>query len=86
MELNNTVENFEELGLVDPFNLKSSMEVAEMELKIFDFYIDVYPNAVVEACLKAVKEKSNFRPPKCIFIPNKEMMRTMIKALIMWNN
>jgi hypothetical protein len=85
MELNHTIESFEELGMINPFDRKKSIELADVMLRIYDFYVDVYPDAVMEIILRAVAEKTNVQPPKCIFIPDKSLMRLMIKALVKWH-
>jgi hypothetical protein len=59
MELYHTVESFEELGLINPFDRKKSLDVADVMLRIYDFYVDVYPEAVIESILEAIKEKKN---------------------------
>ena len=54
MELFHTIESFEELGLINPFDTKKSLELADVMLRIYDMYSDVYPEAVMESILTAI--------------------------------
>jgi hypothetical protein len=60
--------------LFNPFDPEAA-ENAKNELTPLNFDIEVYPKAVLLACLEAVKLKSSIKPPKCIFIPSREIMR-----------
>ena len=72
MNLKDKIESFEELGWSDPeldpkVGLKKSIEW----LRRLNFYNYVYPNDQMD-------EK---KVPLCIFVPEKAVLRKMIKAL-----
>jgi hypothetical protein len=35
---------------------------------------------------EAVRKTNSIKPPKCIFIPTREMVRTMIRAIYKWGS
>ena len=82
MDRRNKVEDLINLGLPDPFNTKEAIDDALLEVKTFDFWSEVYPNSVMEVLIEAVRNKENVHPPRCIFVPNRDVIRTIIKALI----
>ena len=41
----------------------------------------MYPDAVVSELLEATRLKRNIKPPKCIFVPEDDMVCTMVKAV-----
>ena len=43
------------------------------------FYLDTYPEQVLEPYYEALRKGDN-RPPKIVFLPEKNVMRTMILA------
>jgi len=51
-----------------------------MEIRILDFYTQVYPDSIVEECLLAVSLGLSIKPPRCIFLPSKDMYKIMIQA------
>jgi hypothetical protein len=72
---------FEDVGMLDPFEIPKSFELAHEVLKQYNFYTEVYPDNVVSEILEATTEKRNMQPPKCIFVPSKKIVRTMIRAM-----
>ena len=83
MELDreNKYDSFEEIGMTDPFKPKTSMLDTISYCRTFDFYTEVYPQAMIEAMMVAMLREDSIQPPKCIFLPTKELSRKMIKAL-----
>ena len=69
--------------MFDPFNKKSFPMLKEM-LSVYDFFTQVYPEQVMAGIITAVEEKRGIQPPKCIFVPEKELIRKMIKANILY--
>jgi len=53
---------------------------------MFDFYTEVYPKYIFGAIIESIKKKETVKPPKCVFVPNKEVMRSMIKALVKYGS
>ena len=49
---------------------------------MYDFYTSVYPDSIIGEILEAVKEKRSIKPPKCIFRPETELFRIMIRVNI----
>ena len=82
MDRTNTVSNFSELGMANPFKTKSSLKDAISEVKTFDFLTEVYPSAVMKSIMEAIKNKENVQAPRCIFVPDDKLIRQMQKALL----
>jgi hypothetical protein len=82
MDRINTVSHFYELGMLDPFKTKQSIDAAISEVKTFDFYTEVYPQSVMKSIIEALKNKEKVQPPKCIFVPTKGIIKQMQKALL----
>jgi hypothetical protein len=82
MDRENKVSNFYELGMTDPFKTKKSIEDAISEVKTFDFFTQVYPLAVMRGIVEAFKNEEIGQAPKCIFVPEKALLRQMMKALL----
>jgi len=70
MELTKEIDSLEELGMSDPLSYKDSMKASYQCIRRLDFYQDVYPQGEVPEL------------PKAIFLPSKQIMRVMIKALL----
>lgn len=71
IEKHNMLTSFEELGFIDPFatNAKAKAEKHMAQLSINK---NVYPDRLMDGP----------KPPKCIFVPDKQMMRKLIKLLL----
>ena len=52
------------------------------EVKTFDFYTEVYPQSVMQSLIEALVNKEKVQAPKCIFVPDKRLIKEMIKALL----
>jgi len=79
MDLKNEQTSFEALLILDPNN-KKSLEECEKVAQEIDFYTNVYPDSVIDPLIYNSKVKRSIIPPKCIFLPSKDMMRTIVKA------
>ena len=76
------MDTFEEIGMADPFDTKSSLAKTLTYVKQFDFYSEVYPNQVMTAVLEACQKKANIHPPKTVFVPTKKLLRKMIRSVL----
>ena len=86
LDLKNKIESFSSVLLVDPFNQAKSLQLAESQIISYDFAKEVYPSFNIKEILEATKEKRNIKPPKCIFLPSREIVRAMIRAIMKWGN
>jgi hypothetical protein len=86
METKNKVHSFEEVALCDPSCTLKSLENAKETVRIFDFYTEVYPSYIMQAIMEALNNNEKVQPPKCVFIPETEMLRVMIRALVEHGN
>lgn len=59
MDRDNRVDTFEEIGMTNPFKIKTSLRDALSEIKTFDFYTEVYPRSVTGAIFEALKRNEN---------------------------
>ena len=78
MDRTNTVATFASIGMIDPYEKPAKDALAKAK-KTVDEYLwnnDVYPKDTMKAAHKLLQ------PPKCIFIPSKKMMRSMVKAVV----
>jgi hypothetical protein len=66
----------------DPFDPVDSLKVAEVEIKNYNFYYDLYPEEVRYRIEQSIAAGNYFDPPKCIFIPTQELVRTIMKAIL----
>ena len=84
MDMTNQVQSFERSGMIDPFRNESILEAQKIAEEI-QFETDVYPESVMNPLRKKVDEdpyKDSFDHPKCIFVPSREITRTIIRAFI----
>ena len=82
MDRTNTVSNFYELGMTDPMKTKESLKDALSEVGTFDFFTEVYPSSVMKSIVESIKNQEKVQPPKCIFMPDKSLLKQMIKGLL----
>ena len=52
MDRENRIESFEEIGLIDPFNTKSSIKQATSIVGGWDFYHDVYEEKLLGSLIE----------------------------------
>jgi hypothetical protein len=81
MDFKNQIDEFEDVGMLNPFETTQSFVKAHETLKYYNFNTEVYPDTVISELLEATKEHRNIKPPKCIFVPSKKIVRIMIKAM-----
>jgi len=68
----NLIENFEEIGWSDPtVDNKVGTKKAIEWLRKINFYDFIYPMDLSQMIL----------PPKCIFVPEKNLLRKLIRAV-----
>jgi len=82
MDLKNEVNTLEELGMSDPICPEESLKVAESVIKNLNFFYDMYPKEVMDKVKERIEYGYDMDPPKCIFVPSKDVMRTIIKGLL----
>lgn len=73
LETTNTISSFSSIGLTDPKSDKKGIKLALREMESLLFEDEVYKDIVITSTTK---------PPKSIFLPSKELCRTMIKAVL----
>ena len=47
MDRKNEINTFEEIGMANPLKAKKSIKEAIQQVKLFDFYSEVYPEALM---------------------------------------
>jgi len=82
MDREHTVNSFEEVGMCNPFKTKKSEKESRQIINTFDFYSEVYPKFIFGAIMEALANNDKVKPPKCVFVPSKKLLRSIIKALI----
>jgi hypothetical protein len=75
MDFTNKIDSFNCIGMVDPFEIESMTE-AILHVKKLDFFSQVYPESVVRL--------AGDKPPKCIWLPYREMVEKIIKAVALY--
>ena len=76
------VENFQDIGMSDPFKPSSTLKKALSIVRSWDFYGEVYPNYIVGELMEAVRKDCNIKPPKTVFLPTRKLFRTMMRACV----
>ena len=74
MDFTNKIPNFSEVCMLDPFRTNKTLPKVQEAVNWFEFYDDLYPEKVVEKCNELVLTKGSIRPPKVIFIPEKNLI------------
>jgi hypothetical protein len=83
MNLRNKISDLEAFAMSMPLDLEvksfTPTGIKSLKLKYFksDFNVDLYPADIV---LDARKQQL---PPKCIFVPDRKILRAMIKAVVL---
>jgi hypothetical protein len=75
MDFTNKINSFACIGMADPFET-DSMSEANNHIKTLDFFSTVYPESVVRLAGEV--------PPKCIWLPYREMVEKIIKAVALY--
>ena len=60
--------------------------MALKEVKAFDFNEEIYPKNIMSPIIEAIKLNETFQHPKCMFVPDRQLVRKMVKALIRFGN
>jgi hypothetical protein len=47
-----------------------------------DFKVEIYPHQIMQSVCHAVTLMKELEPPKCVFIPSRDLCRKMIRALV----
>ena len=81
LDRKNKIFSFEELGLFDPFE-DNSVSKALQEVNQMKFSKEIYPDYIMGPLIRAVHQKNSIQHPKCIFVPDRQVCRKIIKALI----
>ena len=78
MDLENKVSNFEMFAMTDPNDENASLSLSQARqiIRSNDIYGYTYPKSDVKTLLKSAQS------PKCIFLPDKDLLRRMIKAVV----
>ena len=84
MDTDAQVMTFEELCMTDPFPKDTSFDLAK--IKVYQFNLDKeiypYPKMIKSEITESLKSKGRAPPPKAIFMPNRLLIRTMIKTCV----
>ena len=84
MDQTNKIDKFTEIAMIDPFK-KSSLKIAISTVKAFDFFLDVYPEEIMEEVYAEVKNNNSIRPPKTVFVPEKQLLRKCMRAMVKYS-
>ena len=84
IDLVNKVNTFEEIGLCDPFHTVEALKRGIVRVKGYKMISDIYPKQIMGPLIKAIKVDKlvDVRPPKCVFVPSKELWRRIIRGLL----
>jgi hypothetical protein len=78
MNLKDEIDCLSDLIMYNPLEGKKQKEVARKTLKQYDFFTQVYPVNVLGLLLEAVRTKKSIKPPPCIFMPSKKVIKDMV--------
>ena len=77
------IKTLSEIGLIDPFSSKRKGEEAQQTLSLFDISKDIYPEKIMEPIREKYGMGHKFvNPPKVIFLPHPNIIRTMVRAIL----
>ena len=79
MDFVNKVQSFEEVQMINPFK-EDSISQMKANLQSWIYSKLVYPRR----CYKFTNDETMIVPPRMIFIPSKSVIRTMVKANLMY--
>ena len=87
MELDKKIESFAQLCMSDPFSVKSGFDEPLDAAKLLKFKDDVYPrDGKSSKLLEALFKGDGYETVKCIFIPSREIVRSMVQCLVKHGN
>ena len=84
IDLTNTVDSFETVFVLDPFD-KNSINKVKKRVEQMEFY-DVnstYSAKIMGGIRESINVGDN-QPPKCMFLPSQELIRNMVKANVLF--
>jgi len=81
MDHKNQIAGFAELGLSHPSRPKRSMKKSLEIVNTYDFYTEVYDQGIMKEIMDGVAQRKNIKPPKCIFVPGRRLMRIMMNGV-----
>lgn len=84
LDFKNKVNSFLEVNMLDPF--APDVKPVMTQVKNYSFMTQVYPDSVVGELLEATKHKLNIKPPRCVFVPHDDLVRTMIEAVALYGH
>ena len=84
LEKHLVITSFAEIGLIDPFSTKKKGEDALNTLSSFEIMTDIYPENIIDQDMltRGKKFKPSKTLPKMIFLPHKNLLRTMVRAIL----
>ena len=82
MDQVNRIETLEEICMADPFQPNKGMVKAKEVVDNYDYFTEVYSKSFIASIIEAVKTKEGIQSPRTIFVPTKEVLRKMIRAVI----
>ena len=50
-----------------------------------DFNADEYSAVMVKELIATIRSGDRIRPPKCVFLPCRKIVRKMVRALVLYN-
>lgn len=83
MEQKHKISSLTDVAMVDPFK-KSSLKKAINTVKNIDFFTEVYSEDIMEEVLDEMRKSDTIRPPKTVFVPDKALLRRIMRAMIMF--
>jgi hypothetical protein len=78
MDTTNRVEKFEDVLMFDPTKKSNSIQSVMKAAEQLNFYTQVYPEHIMEDYEYHARVNGAIKPPKCIFLPTKDLIRKMI--------
>jgi hypothetical protein len=68
--------------MINPLKVKESCGKIEEKINGMEFYDNgsAYPKELMDQIEENVYSGDDLSPPKCMFLPNKSLIRTMVKA------
>jgi hypothetical protein len=85
MDLSNEITDMEDIIMINPLDEKKSTQKCKDNAIEYDFFSQVYPDHIIARVVAAALSEGKITPPKCIFKPSKELIRTMIRINIKYS-
>jgi hypothetical protein len=68
--------------MCDPYNTEESLEKVLDNFTKSNFYLWLYPEKVMQKMKETIAKIGRSPPPKLIFMPTRELVRLMMRALL----